>query len=380
MTDANIGPAQPLHAAPPAEQGIGLCLSGGGFRATLFNLGALWRLNDAGMLPRLNMITSVSGGSIASGVLAMAWPKMQFDGGVATNFKELVTQPLQTFCGKNIAVPAAVLGLLNPLKSIGDEMVGHYRDLVGESTLQDLPSSPIFVFYATNLQTGSSFQMTRECLSDYKIGKIVSPDTPLAKVVAASSAFPPVLSPQILEVDARSWQPTQYATITDENFKSRLVLSDGGVYDNMGLEAAWHRWSTVLVSDAGAPLWPDANPPLDWARQLARVLDVVTDQTRALRKRWLVDDLAQKVRRGAYWGIRSQVQDFGLPDPVVRDNDLIASLAHIRTQLDPFSDEEQGHLINWGYGICDTALRRWLTDEMPIPKIGSIPFPEFSIS
>lgn len=379
MTDLAISPPQPVHSDPPQEQGIGLCLSGGGFRATLFSLGALWRLNDAGMLPKLDMITSVSGGSIASGVLAMAWPKLQFQGGVAANFQGLVAQPLQRFCAKNIAIPAAVLGLLNPFRSIGDEMTAHYTDLVGEATLQDLPATPVFVFYATNLQTGSSFQMTRECLSDYRIGKIASPKTPLAKAIAASSAFPPVLSPQVLEVNADDWRPTQHSTIAQDEFKGRVVLTDGGVYDNMGLEAAWHRWSTVLVSDAGAPLWPDADPPHDWARQLARVLDVMTDQTRALRKRWLVDDFLKKTRRGAYWGIRSHVRDFQLPDPIVGDSELVASLAHIRTQLDPFSEEEQGHLINWGYAICDTALRRWLPDAMPICRAGTLPIPGFPV-
>src|SRR5437867_2725601 len=56
----------------PAE-GIALCLSGGGYRAMLFHVGALWRLNDLGYLPKLNRVSSVSGGSITAGVLAMNW-------------------------------------------------------------------------------------------------------------------------------------------------------------------------------------------------------------------------------------------------------------------------------------------------------------------
>ena len=72
--------------------GPGLALSGGGFRATLFNLGALWRLNDGGWLKKLAMITSVSGGSITSGVLAFKWSKLAFDGaGVATNFRSSIS-------------------------------------------------------------------------------------------------------------------------------------------------------------------------------------------------------------------------------------------------------------------------------------------------
>lgn len=59
--------------------GIGLCLSGGGYRAMLFHLGALRRLNGAGLPPRLDRISSVSGGSITSGVLAMNWSHLAFD-------------------------------------------------------------------------------------------------------------------------------------------------------------------------------------------------------------------------------------------------------------------------------------------------------------
>lgn len=54
------------------RDGIGLCLSGGGYRAALFHLGALKRLNEFGILAKLRTISSVSGGSISSGLSAMA--------------------------------------------------------------------------------------------------------------------------------------------------------------------------------------------------------------------------------------------------------------------------------------------------------------------
>ena len=61
------------------EPGTALCLSGGGYRAMLFHVGALWRLNEAGYLPKLERVSSVSGGSITAGVLGLAWPKLGFD-------------------------------------------------------------------------------------------------------------------------------------------------------------------------------------------------------------------------------------------------------------------------------------------------------------
>ena len=39
-------PGDPSSLAP----GIALCLSGGGYRAMVFHLGALWRLNELGLL------------------------------------------------------------------------------------------------------------------------------------------------------------------------------------------------------------------------------------------------------------------------------------------------------------------------------------------
>ena len=74
--------------------GVGLCLSGGGYRAMLFHLGALRRLNEAGKLATLTRVSSVSGGSITAGVLGMHWKALEFrsDGVnrvVAHRFSEL---------------------------------------------------------------------------------------------------------------------------------------------------------------------------------------------------------------------------------------------------------------------------------------------------
>src|SRR6266566_10119491 len=82
--EALVRAAEPVHTKVPAapdepqqvdapQEGLALCLSGGGYRAMLFHLGALWRLNELGYLPRLDRVSSVSGGSITAGVLGMNW-------------------------------------------------------------------------------------------------------------------------------------------------------------------------------------------------------------------------------------------------------------------------------------------------------------------
>src|SRR5947208_1972931 len=60
------------------EDGVALCLSGGGYRAMLFHLGALWRINELALLPRLARISSVSTGSIVAGRLGLKWQAWRF--------------------------------------------------------------------------------------------------------------------------------------------------------------------------------------------------------------------------------------------------------------------------------------------------------------
>lgn len=72
---------EPVRRIPgdgDAEHAVGtaLCLSGGGYRAMLFHVGVVWRLNDAGRLDTLDRVSSVSGGSIIAGVrpASTTWP------------------------------------------------------------------------------------------------------------------------------------------------------------------------------------------------------------------------------------------------------------------------------------------------------------------
>src|SRR5919202_6962572 len=66
----------PEPAAPPPADGgppLAVALSGGGFRATLSGIGVLRFLADAGLLSRVRYVSSVSGGSVASGIFATGY-------------------------------------------------------------------------------------------------------------------------------------------------------------------------------------------------------------------------------------------------------------------------------------------------------------------
>ena len=101
------------------DKTVGLALSGGGYRATLFGLGSLWRLNELGLLNALDRITSVSGGSILAGHLGLHWKSLTFSQGVATNFPSVIVEPIRAFCGKTIDVSAGLKGIFTPFMSSG---------------------------------------------------------------------------------------------------------------------------------------------------------------------------------------------------------------------------------------------------------------------
>ena len=302
------------YAAPPPKPGIGLCLSGGGYRAMIFHLGSLIRLNEAGILKRLNRISSVSGGSITAGVLGMKWKTLQFQNDVAENFQEVIA-PIKAVAGTTIDVGAVLEGLVLP-GTISQKVERVYNNILfKDKTLQDLPSDhegPRFVINATNVESGVLFRFSKPFMADYRVGMIMSPGVSLAKAVAASSAFPPVLSPSILEVNPHDFKPDPSCPLQKEPFTSRIALSDGGVYDNLGLETVWKEYQTVLVCDAGAGLKPDENPKRDWIFHAVRILEVINNQVGALRKRQVIESFKRNddVHDGAYFGIRSHVKDY----------------------------------------------------------------------
>ena len=369
---------------------VGLALSGGGFRATLFHLGSLWRLNELGWLKRLAEVTSVSGGSITAAYLGFRWKHLTFGAnGIATNFVDEIVRPLQDFCSRTIDVGSVVAGLISPFRHPIELIASHYRrGLFGERTLQDLPSDkegPRFTIYATSLQTGASVRLSHPDMAEYHLGKIESPRIQLATAVAASCAFPPIMCPVILKLNPSDWKDWEKGKKGDlfehERLRSTMLLADGGVYDNLGLERIWDRYTTVLVSDAGAPfsvvqgsLWFR----LSQLFRAKRAIDIVTEQTRALRKRWLVSDLKEGRTRGTYWGIATHIRDYkleenGYPPPLINDSEDTRSLCRLRTRLNRFSAKEQEQLINWGYALADAAMRRHVLGKGVKP--GHLPFP-----
>ena len=345
---------------PALQDGVALCLSGGGYRAALFHAGAIWRLNELGLLPRLNLISSVSGGSIAAGALAVAWNGLRWDANQrASNLQELLIAPIIKQSQDAIDYESIALGLL-PWDSAFRHVAQSYQaNITGAKTLQDLPQQPEFVFNTTSLMSGRDWRFSRAYASDWRVGSISNPPFSLSEVVAASSAFPPFLSPALFDLTGlQVTAPFGTEDLHRAPFTEKAVVSDGGVYDNMGLEPAWKRYRTLFVSNAGTPFANFESPPTDWLNQTRRVVDITMDQDQALRERVLIYAYQERFRFGALWGlnVRADGPD-GRPPLLTADEEAAAKA--LRTRLNAFSTDEQTLLLKAGYAHAEAAIRVW---------------------
>ncbi len=345
-------------------EGMGLALSGGGYRAMLFHLGTLRRLNDAGWLPRLTRITSVSGGSFVSATLALAWPDLDFDDdgvGVARRFGQLVEEPVLALAGRTIDVPAVLTGLW-PGRISRRAQKALDRHLFHGASLRELPDpaagAPEFIVLATDLSSGTMCRFSRARAGSYRGPSTTRTETiPVARAVAASSAFPPVLSPCIVDLPS----------------KQRLYLTDGGVYDNLGVEPL-KGLPTVLVSDGGGTFAEPKKPRIGFLLGTVRVLGVIDVQVRRLRRRDLIADFATGRRTGAFWAINTDPGRYtdpnvALPCPPAQTD----ALARVGTRLAKMPPDLSHRIVNWGYASAEHSLR-----SNGLPAIGlatGFPFP-----
>ncbi len=381
------------------EDRIGIGLSGGGFRATLYNLGALIRLNEFGILAQLARISSVSGGTITSAVLANHWNNLNFENSIASNLQTELTEPIRDFCSDNFDVGAVLSGIFSFRHSIADKVAAKYdRRLFHGSTLGDLANNkdaPQFLFYGTSLQTQSAVRMVDGIYYDWRIGAVEIPGWSLGRVVGISSAFPPVLAPVKIDFDKKDWEEATYSKFyKDTQFKEQLILADGGVYDNMGMESLWKKsynklknsdlpinkvldddMDYCLISDAGGPTKAKAAPRSNWISVTLRTLNQTVEQSRAVRKRWLIDKYISNQLKGCYWGITTKIENYGV-DCLIKDSDLTRALADVPTRLKRFDDKTKDQLINWGYALTDAGVRKHCPELILHPEEGKLPYPD----
>ncbi len=375
-------PAPDFLNANPADT-IGLCLSGGGYRAMLYHVGALIRMNEMGLLPRLGEISVVSGAALVGAQLGLAWKDLTFnDKGVATNLIEEVAEPLVRFAHVKADIPSVIKGVLKglllPHAGPAMELAAVYdKHLFHGARLADLPDAPRIAIQASNLQTLEGFQFTKAEATDDRVGFIRDPAFRLARAVAASSAFPPFLSPVHLDMTRQVVVKRPGDDLHDAPFIDEAVLTDGGVRDNMGLKDVLMNCRTVLVSNAGAIVPQIGEPTGRWLGQFARVVNMMQYQAEQADETTLngLDAIGQ--RHVAVWKIGRPVTDYGVADPLPLTPVESQDAAALRTRLSTFSNGEIALAMRAGYAGADASLRvKGFGTDAPAGDFAHLPRPD----
>ncbi|NNF59080.1 MAG: hypothetical protein HKN04_12670 [Rhodothermaceae bacterium] len=190
----------------------------------------------------------------------------------------------------------------------------------------------------------------------------------LGTAVGASACFPPIFSPIMLE------------GLYDNAHVARLGLTDGGVFDNVGVSALLdERCTHIIASDTSGVFEQQlvARPSrlLLFGRLTIILMKVLGDHQRhmlrerrrahrAVEARGLLQTLkshfsTRMLRNLAFFHIESLPLRADGPSGWSVDR---ARIARLRTDLDAFGEIERNALINQGYVTADHYLREFLTD------------------
>lgn len=338
-----LGPvvrATATREPPDGERAFVLCLSGGGYRAAAYHLGALRRLSELGLLNQLTEIRSVSGGSVLAAWLASvvyrqgSWPSM--DG-----WDEIVADPFRALLRRDIrSVPIALSSPWNflwkgPRLRLAEGALGRALPALRDYRL---PQSPKFVFASTDLLSGQ--------LVELPINGEASSDWPLVRLALTSAAFPPFFGPR-------------HARLPPDGAVAALV--DGGVWGNLGVTTdLLHRSKVLLLSDASYPVAPLrlARRPRLWFSRSLRV--ALSRGDAVLRTQFWMND--GPMCRVEVWRI-DQTTNIGPPElsGFEYSRGLTQRIAGVRTDFDKFSDCEITVLENHGYLRAASSLAWLLT-------------------
>ena len=133
------------------------------------------------------------------------------------------------------------------------------------------------------------------------------------------------------------------------------------------------------MSDGGAPLAIELIPRWNlWASRVMRPMLSTLEQTRALRRRYLMEELLSGKKRGALWTIKTDTKRYTAESGFQVADEWGEKLAAIRTRLSKFAREEQCRLVNWGYIQSDLAVRSYFRGDLEQPE--TLPFPEYELS
>src|SRR5215213_3613633 len=295
---------------------IALALSGGGLRATVFHLGVLARLAQEQRLEDVNILSTVSGGSLCVGLIhainGFRWPTS------SEYISQVLPEARRRITTKDLQ-RAIILRQLSMFWNIFETRADDLSAMIHKhwgvtAKLRELPQQPRWIINATCYETGKNWRFERFRMGDYIFGYSFDPDIPLSDAMAASAGFPGLIGPLVLDATRYSWSnyvdsPREIAPLTDpEAQRSRVRQSvkpefpivhlwDGGAYDNFGLEGlidvrkGWRQDVEFLIVSDGA----GRSRPEKYRRGPKALLrlasGIMMDQVRSLRTRIVIERL-----------------------------------------------------------------------------------------
>jgi NTE family protein len=365
-----------------------LCLSGGGFRATLFHLGVIRRLIFLNVFNQIERINSVSGGSIAAGMIMMELSKQPFHS--VEDFDNRVIKPVINFIQKS---PRGNIYKILPFRRDPSRFSRVLdEELFENMSFNELVLTPEWVCYATSLNSAYSWKFSQNEIGDSTTGHTQpTQDDRLSVGVAASACFPPLFKPIKFSTRDRSFQFKYVEGIlVDRNNPSPpniISLTDGGVYDNLGSESVLKKKSSFIISDASGITrnWRNDTPGL--LEEIKRPIDIAMDQNGKLRRRLLFnlllksDDsiLIESSKPISSYSIKeipmkeSPTSPEDMPYYPSIPRDLERAIGEIRTDLNAFHDVEVQLLLWNGMVKIDAALKRWVPSIINKDHWGDVP-------
>lgn len=305
-----------------------LALSGGGYRASVFHLGVLSRLACEEQLENVTFLSTVSGGSLVTGLLFTlnenSWPTSQ-------QYLEKVLPAARKLFTTTDLQKSLLQMVSQDLFLLFDSRAKALTRLIQEQwgvtiKVSELPKSPRWMINATCYETGKNWRFERFRMGDYLFGYTNDTDqVKLADAMTASAGFPGLIGALKLDVTPMKWfeyisnvkasdevadSPgviqTRKTQPKNQLFSDRVHLWDGGVYDNHGLEGlhdfrtGWSdKFEFLLVSDAAGR--GEMEHYSIGAKALGRLMtSIMMNQVRSLRTRAILERIQNHDDKGVF--------------------------------------------------------------------------------
>ena len=305
-----------------------------------------WRI--LALLDEIGVISGVSGGSVSAGILGYsdesfsqieertvdllrrglvkrAFWKLAHLGRLAAILWNLLAVALPTvLCELSVLAARWIAGLLpkgRAVKMFLDRLRWPFRrrysrthlmveavaDVVGRQHCDaQTRQGKSIVFNACELRTGTAFRMSNERYGSWRFGWAPAGGLRVAEAVVASAAYPPFLPPF-------DWKRTFVKGC--ESGRHRVVITDGGVYENLGVSVMEpgrdeaigeisYEPDVLIASDAGTGQMTGDTVPTSWSSRMVAVVGAVMRKVQdATKKRLHEHAAAGKIDGFVYVGL-----------------------------------------------------------------------------